>query len=372
MNHPALDVRALPAKFPHDSLCMKTLILLDLAVVCCMAWLGTGGIYAEDLPVVSWQGRTMGSPYTVKIVDGRLGDEQVAALKAEIEKTLLEVNRQMSNYQPDSELSRFNRAPVNAPFKVSPAFARVARFSLELSRMSDGAFDPTLGPVINLWGFGETTDQHVVPSADALRAAMAKTGWHHLTVTADDELVKDLPGLALDLGAVAKGYGVDEMVRVLRGHGLENIYASIAGEVRVLGHNPRGAKWVLGISVPMDHWREDKPMAAAVSISNQALSTSGDYQKFFIDAQGRRMCHIMDGKTGSPVQHALAAVTVVAPDSMTADGLATTLFVLGTEAGMKLIDARPDAAALFIVREKDGTFRQSASAKFADLTGYKP
>ena len=351
----------------HMTLYLKTLI------GCAVMALHAGcGVCAEDLPLVSWQGRTMGSPYTVKIVDGKLTDAQVNALKAEIENLLKEVNRQMSNYQTESELSRFNRAAVKVPFKVSADFARVVRFGLELSRLSDGAFDPTLGPVINLWGFGETTDQHTVPADEQRLAAMAKTGWRHLTVTDDGELVKDLPGLALDLGAVAKGFGVDEMIRVLHAHGLDNLYASIAGEVRVLGHNPRGGKWVLGISVPSDLWRDHDPMAAVVTLTNQALSTSGDYQKFFIDAQGRRMCHIFDARTGAPVQHPLAAVTVVAPDSMTADGLATTLFVLGPEAGMKLIDARADAAALFIVREQDGKFRQSASAKFQALTGYQP
>jgi thiamine biosynthesis lipoprotein len=351
----------------HKSMHMKTRLLLLVVAL-------GGGCFvsAGDLPVVAWQGRTMGSPYTVKIVDGKLDEAQLSALQAEIESTLKEVNRQMSNYQPESELSRFNQAAVAVPFKVSPEFARVARFSLELSRMSDGAFDPTLGPVINLWGFGETTSQHAVPPEEAIRAAMAKTGWRHLTVTGADELVKDLPGLAMDLGAVAKGFGVDEMVRVLRAHGLENIYASIAGEVRVLGHNPRGTKWRLGISVPLDQWRENNPMAAYVTISNQALSTSGDYQKFFIDEQGRRLCHIMDARTGTPVQHTLAAVTIVCPDSMTADGLATTVFVLGPEAGMKLVDARPDTAALFILREKDGGFRQLASSRFEELTGYKP
>ncbi len=352
---------------PHMKLHMKPLLWSTVVA------LGAGFVVrAEDLPVVVWQGRTMGSPYTVKIVDGKLTDAQVNGLKAEIENLLKEVNRQMSNYQPDSELSRFNKAPAKVPFKVTPDFARVTRFGLELSRLSDGAFDPTLGPLINLWGFGETTDKHVVPSEQQRRAALAKTGWQHLTVTEAGELVKDLPDLALDLGAVAKGFAVDEMIRVLQGHGLKDIYASIAGEVRVLGHNPKGTKWVLGITLPVDQWRENDPMAAAVTISNQALSTSGDYQKFFIDAQGRRLCHIIDARTGTPVQHPLAAVTVIAPDSMTADGLATTLFVLGPEAGMKVIDARAAAAALFIVREQDGKFRQIASAKFEALTGYKP
>lgn len=326
----------------------------------------------EPLPVTAWQGRTMGSDYTVKIVDGKLSEAQVTALKAEIEATLVEVNRQMSNYVPDSELSRFNRAPVNVPFKVAPDFTKVVRWALELSRLSDGAFDPTLGPLINLWGFGEKTKEHVVPSAAVLETAKAKTGWRHLTVAEDGALTKDLPELALDLGAVAKGYGVDQMIKVLRAHGLENVYASIAGEVRVTGHNPRGTKWMLGISVPADNWRENQPMAASVQIANQALSTSGDYQKFFVDAAGRRLCHIIDARTGTPIQHQLAAITVVAPDSMTADGLSTTAFVLGAEAGLKFIESRPEAAALFIVREKDGSFRQIASSKFAALTGYTP
>ena len=329
-------------------------------------------VSSAELSMVAWQGRTMGSPYAVKIVDGQLSDNQVAEIKVEIEDVLAVANRQMSNYVPESELSRFNKTGANTPFKVSPDFARVTRFSLELSRLSDGAFDPTLGHLINLWGFGETSDKHVVPTEAELHTAMAKCGWRHLTVSDAGELVKDLPDLALDLGAVAKGFGVDQMIRVLQAHGLQNIYASIAGEVRVLGHSPRDTNWVLGISVPMDQWRENNPMAATVSISNKALSTSGDYQKFFIDAQGRRLCHIIDARTGTPIQHPLAAVTVVAPDSMTADGLATTMFVLGPEEGMKVIDARDDAAALFIVREKDGQFRQIASAKFAPLTGYQP
>ena len=139
----------------------------------------------------------------------------------------------------------------------------------------------------------------------------------------------------------------------------------------MLGVNPRGTKWMLGITVPVDHWNENNPMAAMVSISNQALSTSGDYQKFFIDAGGRRLCHIIDARTGTPVQHHLASVTIVGPDSMTADGLSTSVFVLGPEAGMKLIESRDDAAALFILRDKDGSFHQKASAKFAKLTGYR-
>jgi FAD:protein FMN transferase len=348
----------------------NTRCALSLGSALLVFW--SASVQAADLPVIAWEGRTMGSPYTVKVVGTNLTPVQVEALKAEVEARLKEVNRQMSHYQPNSELSRFNRAPARTPFKVSPEFVRVVRFSLELFGLSKGAFDPTLAPVINLWGFGEKTEQRTVPSEADLRAALKTTGCQHLSVTANDELVKDIPELTINLSAVAKGFGVDEMVRVMQAHGLTDIYASIAGEVHALGHNPRGTNWLVGISAPVAHWNENDPMAAVVSISNQAISTSGDYQKFFIDAQGRRLCHIFDPKTGWPVQHNVGGVSVVARDNMTADGLATTLFVLGPEAGLRFIETWTNSAALFIVREADGTFRSIPSSRFASLTGYRP
>lgn len=327
-----------------------------------------GSVHADDLPAVRWEGRTMGSPYTVQITGTNLPPVLVDVLRAEIEQRLLEVNRQMSHYAPESEISRFNRAPARTPFKVSPGFARVVRFSLEMNRRSLGAFDPTLAPAINLWGFGEKTDRRAVPPEADLAAAMAKTGCARLVVTDRDELIKDIPELTINLSAVAKGFGVDEMVRVLRGHGFTNLYASIAGEVRVLGRNARGTPWQVGIATPVAHWNENDPMATVASLSDRALSTSGDYQKFFTDAQGRRLCHILNPRTGWPVQNNVGGVSVVAPDSMTADALGTTLFVLGVEEGLRFIDARPDCAALFIVRDPAGGFRQVPSARFAELT----
>jgi len=341
---------------------MKRTARFFLGLVVLLAWSCIPS--QAQLPVIRWEGRTMGSPYTVQIAGANLTPTEIEALKLAVEDRLKEVNRQMSHYQPDSELSQFNRAPANTPFKVSPEFARVVRFSLELNQRSRGVFDPTLAPVINLWGFGEKTDQRAVPPDAELKSAMKKNGCEHLSVTAKDELVKDIPELTINLSAVAKGFGVDEMIAVLRNRGLTNVYASIAGEVMVLGQNSRGTKWQVGISAPVEHWNEDNPMAAVASLSNQALSTSGDYQKFFTDSQGRRLSHIIDPKTGWPVQHNVGGVSVVAPDSMTADALGTTLFVLGVEAGLKFIASYTNAAALFIVREADGQYRQIRSSRF--------
>ena len=142
---------------------MKTSALFSLNSTMALLALSGNSIHSADLPVIRWQGRTMGSPYTVQIVGTNLTPAQVDALKAEVEQRLQEVNRQMSHYQPDSELSQFNRASARTPFKVSPEFAGVVRFSMEMHRRSQGAFDPTLASVINLWGFGEKTDQRAVP-----------------------------------------------------------------------------------------------------------------------------------------------------------------------------------------------------------------
>jgi thiamine biosynthesis lipoprotein len=314
----------------------------------------------------------MGSPYSVQVAGAELSADAVAQLREEVEARLREINRQMSHYDPESELSRFNRAPAGVPFPISPEFARVVVFSLELARASAGAFDPTLGTVINLWGFGESGNQPAVPTATELETALAATGWRNLTVTARGELVKRLAGLRLNLSAVAKGFAVDELVALLAGRGSTNVYVAVAGDVRVRGLSPRSTRWRVGIAAPLENWRSDGPVAGVAELRDCAISTSGDYQKFFRDAAGRRYGHILDPRTGRPVENLVAGVSVVAPDSMTADALGTTLFVLGEVAGLQFVEAQTNAAALFILREPDGGFRQVASRRFKELTGYEP
>ena len=329
----------------------------------------TGGCGAvEDHPVIRWGGQAMGSPYTIQVVDAKLDDLRIAALKAEVEQRLKELNNQISHYQPDSEVSKFNHGPANTPLKLSPDLLRLMKFSLDLHRQSQGSWDPTLGPVISLWGFGEKTDKHTIPPEADLKAAMKLTGCQHLTLTDQGLLSKDIPELSLNLSSSAKGFVTDEIVRSLGAHGLNNVYVAMAGDLAVRGHSPRGTKWQVGVALPMENWKENNPMATAVSLTNQAISTSGDNEKFFKDAQGRRFGHIFDPKTGWPVQHDVASVSVVGPDSMTAGATATLLFVLGQEAGLKYIEARPTMAALFIVRDTEDKFRQVPSSRFAEMT----
>jgi thiamine biosynthesis lipoprotein len=342
--------------------------VLLIALLATGAWNLNLRLTAATFPVTGWQGRTMGSPYTVQVVGRELADSELQSLQAAVESCLLEVNRQMSHYQSQSELSRFNRHTAPTPFKVSAEFARVMRFSLDLNRESQGAFDPTLGPLINLWGFGEKGASATPPSDAEILAAKRLTGCRYFSVTPQDELIKTLPELTVNLSAVAKGFGVDEMVRVLTAHGFTNLYASIAGEVRVLGHNPEGLPWRIGISAPVDHWREGDPFTRVVSLSNRALSTSGDYQKYYTNTQGQRLSHLLDPQTGKPVAHTVASVTVVGPDAMTTDALSTTLFVLGVEDGLRFVERRTNTAALFVLRSAEGGFRPVTSSRFEPFT----
>lgn len=311
-----------------------------------------------------WVGQTMGSFYTVKLAGFDGATLELEKLKVEVDQALVEVNRQMSHYQTNSELSAFNQSQTTAPFKVSADFATVCRFALQLSRTSDGAFDPTLGPLINLWGFGKAGEKRKTPPESEIQRLRQLVGFHHLTATPDGALLKDLPQLQLNLSGITKGFGVDCMARVLHAHGHSNFLVQISGETYASGRNPQGRPWRIGIDTPEPGHLPGERMEAVVALSNRALSTSGDYRKFFVDEQGRRQCHILDPKTGRPVQHVLASVTVLAENTMTADAFTKPLFVLGTDRGLKWIEARTNAAALFIERRPDGTFKIIPSSRF--------
>ncbi len=319
---------------------------------------------ATQLELLTWSGQTMGTAYTVKIAGVTPTDSLLGELRAAVEERFDEINRQMSHYWSDSELSRFNRSPVTTPVKISTELARVTRRALELAGDSEGAFDPTLEPLINLWGFGPKKGNGEVPADEQIATAQRQCGARHLRVTADGELQKDVPGLQLNLGAFAKGYAADESARVLRERGYANLFVSVSGEVVAFGVNQDGQPWQVGIEQPNYSQRRGAELSAIVPLSGGALSTSGDTHQFFRDATGRVRAHILDPSIGQPVAHNLASVTVIAPDAMTADGVATTLFVLGLERGLRWVEKHPSVAALFIVREEDGKFRLVASRRF--------
>lgn len=328
---------------------------------------GAAARAAEPLPLLTWEGQTMGTTYLVKIAGVAPDEALVAELRAAVEARFEALMQQMSNYRPDSELSRFNASAATEPFAVSAEFAQVVRQALDLSRDSAGAFDPTVAPVVDLWGFGAPGRRDDLPTDAEVAAARALCGAAHLQVTPDGALQKDLPGLRLDLGGIAKGYGADVAAQELRDRGYSNIFVSVCGEIVACGTNPDGQPWRVGVERPIQDLPRGADHIAVVPLSGRALSTSGDTYNYFRDPDGNSYAHILDPATGRPVRNTLASVTVIGPCGLVADGLATTLYVMGPERGLEWINGRPDCAALFIVRTGPDEFKLVPSARFPEF-----
>jgi thiamine biosynthesis lipoprotein len=342
---------------------------LGILLIVTVAAAVTGWSEPLASPNPSWGGQTMGSTYSVKLADTPLNAGDLEQLKADTEKLLSELNRQMSHYQPDSEISRFNKSTSTAPFRVSPEFSRAAHFARELYDRSGGAFDPTLGPLINAWGFGPRGRRDKVPEDAEIRAAKDICGGGHFSVTAGAEIIKELQ---LNMSAVVAGFAADEVAALLRARGLTNYFVDITTEIVVSGHNPEGKLWRIGLETPNAAAAQGEELEAVLNVSQGAVSTSGDYRNYFEDEKGNRFSHILDPHTARPIEHHLGSVTVVAGDGMTADGLATTLFVMGPDEGLPWLKSWPGAEALFIIRNADGTYTEVASPGFERITGYKP
>lgn len=333
--------RSHPSAFRWGFFCMG-LLLLFLLQAC-----GDGSPAYRQ---VELRGATMGTFYSIKLVDPP-GD--VAALGKGVQAVLDAVDEALSTYRPESDLSRFNNSRSTAWQSCSPEMVTVLARALKISRLTGGAFDVTVGPLVNLWGFGPDFVPERIPAPADLKAARARVGYQHLAVRSDPPgCRKDLADLYLDLSAIAKGYGVDRLAAYLDVQGLENYLVEVGGEVRAHGHSARGGPWGVAIERPDPGRREP---FAVVEIHDGSLATSGDYRNFF-ERDGRRYSHTMDPQTGAPVTHNLASVTVIADSDMTADALATGLLVLGPEKGMAL--ARElDLAALFIEHRGKGLER---------------
>ena len=312
-------------------------------------------------PLWSIQGQTMGTTYQVKIVDPpETADRTVieAALEARLEK----VNRQMSTYRADSDLSRFNQSRSTEWTAVPIPLRTVVDAALEVSELSGGAFDVTVGPLVNLWGFGPGKQEERVPAATEIEQALQRVGARHLlTRSTPPALRKKRPDLYVDLSAIAKGYAVDVLSLYLEESGISRYLVEIGGEVRSGGTNPNGEVWRIAVERPTPGQRA---VLRTVALSERGMATSGDYRNYFVQ-DGRSYSHTIDPHTGSPVRNPPASVTVVADSAMFADAMATALTVLGPEAGFALAE-QEGIAALFIRREGD-TFTELATPLFREF-----
>ena len=298
-------------------------------------------------------GSTMGTNYELKLVPAP-GQTIPTDLQTRIEALLAGINRQMSTYDPNSELSRFNQNPSTDWVSTSPELAQVVAEGLRISALSGGVFDITVGPLVNLWGFGPDPHHDEIPSETAIAQARERVGAGRLHVRAEPPaLKKDRPNLYLDLSSLAKGYGVDRMAALIDSIPIENYLVSISGEIRVRGHNGRGEPWTIAVEKPVAGQRAVERL---IRLDNRAVSTSGDYRNFF-ERNGRRYSHIINPRTGWPILQELASVTVISDRSMVADATATALMAAGPQLGLQLASEH-HLAALFILIKADGSFQE--------------
>jgi FAD:protein FMN transferase len=305
----------------------------------------------------SLYGHTMGTSWSVKLVAPARLD--VHALHGGIQAQLDTVVAQMSTWEPASDIARFNRAEAGTGHSLPEHFCKVLNCALAIARASDGAYDPTVGPLVAAWGFGAAATSHRVPDPMQLSAARASVGWRRL-VLEDERRVLQPGGLQLDLSAIAKGYGVDCVARFLRGRGIVSALIEVGGELYGYGRKPDNQAWRVLVESPADEGTQELA-PRVIALHDLAVATSGDRWHWF-EHDGRRYSHTLDPRSGAPVEHAPAAVTVVAVDAMQADAWATALTVMGVDDGIAFAEQQ-GLAARFAVRGTDG-LRERMSSRF--------
>jgi thiamine biosynthesis lipoprotein len=302
----------------------------------------------NDWELYTLSGATMGTTYSVKIAfdPGANSIIEFSNLKYSIDSILSDINQQMSTYIEDSEISLFNKFQDTSWFSISSDFAYVLQQSVDIGELSDGALDVTVGPLVNLWGFGPVQKSMTVPPDNRINELLEYTGLQNLVVDYSSDRVRKLnKKINCDLSSTAKGYAVDKLADYISNMNMENYLVEIGGEVKAHGKNQNKEIWKIGIAEPNS---TSKPFYV-VSLNNLAMATSGDYWNFF-EQDGVRYSHTIDPRTGYPVTHDLASVTIISESCLTADGLATAIDVLGPIDGYQFASEN-EIAAFFIVRD---------------------
>ncbi|WP_255370210.1 FAD:protein FMN transferase [Roseateles sp. YR242] len=322
-----------------------------------------------DQAVHRLAGATMGTTWSVAVI-GPAG-LRLSPIETAIMRVCEDVIAEMSQWTPDSLLSRFNAAPAGSSHALPEGFARVLAAALQIAETSGGAYDPSAGELVSMWGFGPSgpsarwprhDDAGFRPPSEA-DCAQAHCGWHTLVWHASEQRLIQPGGLTLDLSAIAKGDAVDRVSALLTSLGLPNHLVEIGGELRGAGLKPEGQPWWVDLEPPAEACGL-APMR--VALHGLAIATSGDYRKFYLDAQGQRRSHTVDPRDRRPVAHGLASVTVIHDSAMWADGWSTALMVLGPAEGLALAE-RLGLAALLVTRRSGGGFDEQLSSALREL-----
>ena len=314
---------------------------------------------ASENPMLEIHGRTMGTFYGVKVVGDFPGGQ--AALQSEVDALLKHYNDEISTYDPNSSLSKFNQSTSLKPFPVSQDMADIVISAVRTGERTHGVLDVTVGPLVNLWGFGPDKRPIKTPTDQQIAAARKRVGIDrlHVEVSADHAtLRKDVPELYVDLSTVGEGFGADKVAEFLESKGVHNYLVEIAGASRSRGLNAKGDPWKLAIQKPTD---EIEDVQGIVRPDGRAVSTSGSYRNYF-KIDGKRYSHIIDPVTGKPITHDLVSATVIASTALEADGLDTALMVMGPEKALAF--AQENNLAVYLVSKTDTGFKATYSDAF--------
>jgi len=288
------------------------------------------GTAATNLVTIA--GATMGTTYHVKLMDPQ-GQKSTNDWQQKFDTQLEQINQLMSTYRPDSEISRFNTLQSTDWFPVSEETLSVITKAQQISKLTAGAFDVTVGPLVDLWNFGPNKKTRAIPDDAAIQNILQQIGYQQLEVrAAPPALRKTVPGLRCDLSAIAKGYAVDQLCELIEAEQIRDYMVEIGGEVRTAGTKAEGNPWLLGIAAPTEN---QIALQRVIQMTDQALATSGNYRNYY-EIDGKRYSHTIDPRTGQPVEFEMAAVSVLADRCMDADAWATAIMVLGPEAGYNL------------------------------------
>lgn len=304
-------------------------------------------------------GKTMGTFWRVSVIG--VDEAKTQTLRAKVQAQLDADDRLLSTWKNDSALMRFNHATDTRPWPVSEAMADIVTLSLRIGAKTHGAMDITVGPLVNLWGFGPDKQPVATPDAQAIAAAKARTGLQHLQVinqSGRQFLQKDIPDLFVDLSTVGEGYAADHLARLMEQEGISRYLVSVGGALVSRGMNGEGKPWRVAIQKPTDR---ENAVQAIVDINGHGISTSGSYRNYY-ELDGKRISHVIDPQTGQPITHKLVSVTVIAPTALEADGWDTGLMVLGPEKAQQVVREQ-GLAVYMIVKEGEG-FKTWMSPQF--------
>lgn len=329
-------------------------LLPMLAAGLALAACGNAGVQYRQFDI---SGSTMGTTYSIKVVDppSHLTRQ---TLVTQVNEELATLVGKFSTFDPQSELERFNHSRQTQWIPASAGLVEVLREARRVSEASAGAFDVTVGPLVDLWGFGPPRGGDRIPSEPELESLLSHVGYRKVEARNDPPAIRKLdPDTRVDLSAIAKGYAVDRVARLLETRGISRYLVEIGGELRGLGLNGNDEDWRVGIETPSD---TSPGLRMIITIDHTGVATSGDYHNYFMK-NGQRYSHEIDPHTGKPVTHKLASVTVISPQTMHADAMATALMVLGPDAGFALA-AREGLAAYFIIRTANGFVDRQTAA----------